>query len=50
MGKRKWKRIKPSELADPETQQRLMALINQGCRETPDSPEKQASETATTGR
>jgi hypothetical protein len=51
MGKRKWQRIKPTDLADPETQQRFLALMDQAKGQpAPDSPEKQASETATTGR
>lgn len=39
MGKRKWKRVKLEDLADPETQARILRLLAQAEQPGADSPE-----------
>jgi len=45
MGKRKWRRIKPGDLADPATQRSLLAIMDQAKGQPePDAPEKRPPE------
>jgi uncharacterized protein (DUF58 family) len=51
MGKRKWRRVLLEDLASEAEQERVLKVMDQAKRQpAPVSPEKQASETPTTGR
>ncbi|MCX5888199.1 MAG: hypothetical protein NTY36_01945 [Deltaproteobacteria bacterium] len=45
MGKRKWRRVRPADLADEKTQEQILSLINRANGQPePESPPKRPSE------